>query len=63
MLSPASCSAEERAVSLREVFIEIIATIADRVGEVREVRELKIENRCLVVGAKPLQIEHLSNVL
>ena len=54
---------EERAVSLREVFIEIIATIADRVGEVRAVRELKIENRCLVVGAKPLQIEHLSNVL
>jgi hypothetical protein len=54
---------EERAVSLREVLIEIIATIADRLGEVGAVRELKIEDRCLVVGAKPLQLEHLSNLL
>jgi hypothetical protein len=54
---------EERAVSLREVFIEIMATIADRLGEVRAVRELKIEDRRLVVGAKPLQLEHLSNLL
>jgi hypothetical protein len=54
---------EERAVSLREVLIEIIATIADRLGEVRAVRELKIKDRRLVVGAKLLQLEHLSNLL
>jgi hypothetical protein len=53
---------EERAVSIREVLIEIIATIADRLGEIRAVCELKIEDRCLMIGAKPLQLEHLPNL-
>jgi hypothetical protein len=49
---------QERAVPLRELIIEIVATIADRLGEVSAVGSLKIEERCLVVRAKALQLEH-----
>jgi hypothetical protein len=49
---------QERAVPLRELIKEIVATIADRLGEVRAVRSLKIEERCLVVRAKTLQFGH-----
>jgi hypothetical protein len=50
-------------VSVGELRKEIVATIADRLGEVRPIRQFEIEDRCLVIDAKTLQIEHRSNVL
>jgi hypothetical protein len=50
---------QELSESLREMLIEIVVTVADPGGEVGPVHSLKIENRCLVVGAKTLQLEHL----
>jgi hypothetical protein len=53
---------QERAMSLSELLIEIIATVADRRGEVGPVRPLKSEHRWFVIRAKTLQFEHPSNL-
>jgi hypothetical protein len=53
---------QERTMSLGELLIEIIAAIADRLGEVGPVRLLKGEDRWSVVTAKTLQLEHPSNL-
>jgi hypothetical protein len=53
---------QECAVSLSELLIEIVATIADGLGEVAPVRLLKSEDRWFVIRAKALQFEHPSNL-
>jgi len=42
----------------REPFEEGIASVADRLGEVRAIAPLKSEDRCLMFGANELQLEH-----
>jgi hypothetical protein len=53
---------QERTMSLSELLVEIVATVADRLSEVRPVRPLKSEDRRLVIRAKTLQFEHPSNL-
>jgi len=53
---------QECAMSLSVLLIEIVATIANEVGEVGPVRLLKSEDRWFVIRAKALQFEHPSNV-
>jgi hypothetical protein len=53
---------QECTMSLSELLIEIVATIADRLGEVGPVRLLESEDRWFVISAKTLQFEHPSNL-
>jgi hypothetical protein len=50
------------AMSLSELLIEIVATIADELGKVGSVLLLKGEDRSFVIGTKTLQFEHPSNL-
>ncbi len=54
---------QKRAMAVRELRKEIVSTIADRLGEVRPVGQFESEDRRLVIAAKALQFEHLSNLV
>ena len=49
---------QQRAVPLAELREELVATVGDRGGEVRAVRELEGEHRVGMVGSQALQLGH-----